>query len=358
MTILITGGAGFIGTNLAHRLMRDGHDVLVLDDLSRPGVRNNLDWLTQQHGQHLRVTRGDVRDFDAVCEAVARAEQVFHLAAQVAVTTSLKNPLEDFQVNAQGTLNVLEAVRRQRQPPPLLFTSTNKVYGPLADVPLVPSGARYVPTHGDVRRFGIDEQRLLDFHSPYGCSKGAADQYVLDYARSFGLPAVVFRMSCIYGPHQQGNEDQGWVAHFLICSRDGVPLTIFGDGLQVRDILYIDDLVEAQVLAMRHVDSLAGRAFNIGGGAQNTLSLRELIAWITQRDGRPLQVEHAPGRVGDQRYYVSNPARFSAAVGWHPQVSVPEGLSRLSEWLSSGSEKRSRPAAEDAQAGRHVGAAI
>jgi CDP-paratose 2-epimerase len=357
MTTLITGGAGFIGTNLAHRLMREGRDVLVFDDLSRAGVRSNLEWLTQQHGERLHVMRGDVRDFEAVCEAVAEAEEVFHLAAQVAVTTSLRNPLEDFQVNAQGTINVLEAVRKQRQPPPLLFTSTNKVYGPLDDVPLAPCGGRYVPIHRDVRQFGIDEQRLLDFHSPYGCSKGAADQYVLDYARSFGLPAVVFRMSCIYGPHQQGNEDQGWVAHFLICARDGTPLTIFGDGLQVRDVLYIDDLVEAQVLAMRHVTSLAGRAFNIGGGTQNTLSLLELISWLRQKDDRPLQIEQAPARVGDQKYYVSNPSQFSAAVGWHPRVSVADGLTLLSAWLDSRSESRGRRSAEETS-GVQVGAAL
>lgn len=358
MTVLITGGAGFIGTNLADRMMRDGRHVLVFDDLSRPGVRNNLEWLTQQHGQRLRVMRGDVRDFEAVREAVAQAEEVFHLAAQVAVTTSLKNPREDFEINARGTLNVLEACRLQRRPPPLLFTSTNKVYGSLEDVPLAPCGGRYVPVHQDVRQFGIDEHRLLDFHSPYGCSKGAADQYVLDYARSFDLPAVVFRMSCIYGPHQQGNEDQGWVAHFLICARDGLRLTIFGDGLQVRDVLYIDDLVEAQVLAMRHVTSLAGCAFNIGGGTQNTLSLRELISWLGQRDDRQLSIEQAPPRVGDQKYYVSNPAKFSASVGWHPRVSVADGLALLSTWLNSPSESRSRrAAAEDAPAAR-AGAAL
>jgi CDP-paratose 2-epimerase len=357
MTVLITGGAGFIGTNLADRLMRDGRDVLVFDDLSRPGVQRNLEWLTQQHGKRLRVTRGDVRDFGAVREAVAEAGEVFHLAAQVAVTTSLRNPLEDFQINAQGTLNVLEAARRQRRPPPLLFTSTNKVYGPLADVPLAARGKRYVPTPHDVRQFGIDEQRLLDFHSPYGCSKGAADQYVLDYARSFGLPAVVFRMSCIYGPHQQGNEDQGWVAHFLICARDRAPLTIFGDGLQVRDVLYIDDLVEAQILAMRHVTSLAGRAFNIGGGTQNTLSLLELIAWLGQRDEHPLQIEQAPARVGDQKYYVSNPTKFSTAVGWHPRVSVTDGLTLLTAWLNSTSAARARASAEKAPVAQ-AGAAI
>jgi CDP-paratose 2-epimerase len=347
MTALITGGAGFIGTNLADRLMCDGHEVLVFDDLSRPGVRGNLAWLSQRYGDRLRTVRGDVRDFDAVCEAVSQVDQVFHLAAQVAVTTSLRDPRTDFLINAQGTLNVLEAVRRQQRPPPLLFTSTNKVYGPLTDVPLTPSGSRYIPLSREVRRFGIDEQRLLDFHSPYGCSKGAADQYVLDYARSYGLPAVVFRMSCIYGPHQQGNEDQGWVAHFLICARDRAPLTVFGDGLQVRDVLYVDDLVEAQMLAMQHVTQLAGRAFNIGGGTQNTLSLLELISWLGQRDDRPLHIEQAAPRVGDQRYYVSNTAKFSAAVGWHPRVSVADGLTLLSAWLNARSESAPPLPADD-----------
>jgi CDP-paratose 2-epimerase len=289
------------------------------------------------------VEVGDVRDDEAVNAAVARASEIYHLAAQVAVTSSLTDPARDFEINARGTLNVLEAVRRSSDPPPLLFTSTNKVYGALEDVALETSEARYVPADETLRDHGVDERRPLEFHSPYGCSKGAAEQYVLDYVRSFGLRAVVFRMSCIYGPHQQGNEDQGWVAHFMMRARSGGTLTVFGDGLQVRDVLYVDDLIEAFLLAMRNSDTLAGRAFNIGGGPLNTLSLRELIAQLQERQsGTPLRVQYARARRGDQRYYVSDTTAFGAATGWRPQTPVAQGLERLGEWLDTASAPPAR----------------
>src|SRR5579885_3112017 len=250
---LITGGAGFIGTNLADRLLSQGAPVLVLDDTSRAGVARNLSWLRMRHHGRLQVEIADIRDPAAVRRAVDRADRIFHFAAQVAVTTSLVDPLRDFEINVRGTLNVLEAARAKQRPTPLLFTSTNKVYGALPDVDLVRQGRRYVPADPQLAG-GIDERRPLDFHSPYGCSKGAADQYVLDYARCFGLPAVVFRMSCIYGPHQFGNEDQGWVAHFLIRALRGEPITIYGNGMQVRDILFVDDLVDAFLLAQANMD--------------------------------------------------------------------------------------------------------
>ncbi len=330
---LITGGAGFIGSNLAQRLLADGRRVLILDNLSRPGVRNNLALLQERYPERLEVEIADVRDGAAVARAVDRAQEIFHLAAQVAVTTSLESPVEDFEINARGTLNVLESARRRRPMPSLVFTSTNKVYGALNDVQLAKKGQRYVPVSQEIHENGIGEDRPLDFHSPYGCSKGAADQYVLDYARSYGLPAVVFRMSCIYGPHQFGNEDQGWVAHFLIRAREASPLTLFGDGCQVRDVLFVGDLVEAFLLAQQDMKRLAGQAFNIGGGPSNTLSLLELIALLKEHHELRVSTQFAPWRTGDQRYYVSDTDRFSQATGWRPRVPPVEGIDRLYTWL-------------------------
>src|ERR687890_1662006 len=304
--ILITGGAGFIGTNVAHRLLTQGHQVRVFDNLARPGVEQNLRWLRDTHGDQVTVEIADVRDADALRQAVDGAARVFHFAAQVAVTTSLTDPLEDFEVNARGTLNLLEAIRAQPIPPPLVFTSTNKVYGALDDVGLRRRNQRYEPTDPSLRRTGISENRPLDFHSPYGCSKGSADQYVLDYARTYGIPAIVFRMSCIYGPHQFGTEDQGWVAHFLIRALEGRPITLYGDGRQVRDILSVDDLIEAFLLAQEHMASESGQAFNIGGGPRNTVSLLELLDLIASLTGSRPAFEIEPWRTADQRYYVSN----------------------------------------------------
>ena len=332
---LITGGAGFIGTNLADRLLSQGAPVLVLDDLSRPGVERNLEWLRTRHSGRLQVEMADVRDMPAVRRAVHRADRIFHFAAQVAVTSSLVDPMRDFEINLRGTLNVLEAVRTSQRPPPLLFTSTNKVYGALPDVVLERQDRRYIPADARLAASGIDEKRPLDFHSPYGCSKGAADQYVLDYARCFGLPAVVFRMSCIYGPHQCGTEDQGWVAHFLMRARERETLTIYGDGCQVRDVLFVEDLVDALLLAMRGIDRLAGQAFNIGGGPANAVSLLELLDMMSNRLGLTVGVEHAQWRSGDQRYYVTDCRKFSAATGWSPAIPFVEGVARLHEWLGA-----------------------
>ncbi|MEW5792204.1 MAG: NAD-dependent epimerase/dehydratase family protein [Pseudomonadota bacterium] len=330
---LITGGAGFIGTNLAHRLLGMGRPVLILDNLARPGVERNLQWLRDAHGERARFQLADVRDAGAVREAVTRAEQVYHLAAQVAVTTSLVNPLHDFQVNALGTINLLEAVRAQDAPPPVLVTSTNKVYGALEQVGLRLHGKRYEPEQDLLRGRGIGEDAPLDFHSPYGCSKGAADQYVLDYARSFGLATAVFRMSCIYGPHQFGTEDQGWVAHFLIRAIEDQPITLYGDGMQVRDVLFVEDLVDALLLAMERMDALSGQAFNMGGGPANSVSLLELIELIAELHGGTPGYRFGPWRVGDQRYYVSDTRKFQAATGWQPRVDVRTGVRRLYEWL-------------------------
>lgn len=330
---LITGGCGFIGTNLADRLATAGDRVLLFDNLSRPGVERNLEWLRKTHGNRIEFRQADTRDAAAVRDAVPRASKVFHFAAQVAVTTSLETPIEDFEINARGTLNVLEAIRRSAHHPPLFFTSTNKVYGGMNDVPLRLKSLRYEPVDEKVAAAGFGEDRRLDFHSPYGCSKGTADQYVLDYARSFGMPNVVFRMSCIYGPHQFGNEDQGWVAHFLLRAIDGRPITLYGDGGQVRDVLFVEDLVRAFLLAEKNAGTLAGRAFNMGGGPGHTVSLLELLSLIEELHGRRPQVFFEDWRTGDQRYYVSDTRRFQAATGWAPLVSVRQGVGNLYNWL-------------------------
>jgi CDP-paratose 2-epimerase len=348
---LITGGAGFVGANLAHRLLSDGRRVLVFDNLSRPGVERNLEWLRQNHPTRLDVMVADVRDAAAVERAVARADHVFHFAAQVAVTTSLVDPREDFSVNALGTLNVLEAARAQPVPPSVLMTSTNKVYGGLEDVELKLEGQRYEPVTEDIASHGISEARPLDFHSPYGCSKGTADQYVHDYARSYGLKTVVFRMSCIYGQRQFGTEDQGWVAHFLLRALDREPITLFGDGKQVRDILFVDDLVDAFVLAQRHIGKLAGGAFNIGGGPRNVISLLDLLDQIEALDGKRPETTYEDWRTGDQRYYVSDTRRFEAATGWRPAVDARHGIERLHQWLR---EMRAQPASVRKAAQRGV----
>jgi len=350
MTTLITGGAGFVGTNLAARLLRDGREVLILDSLARAGVEENLRWLRDTFGSRVSVEIGDVRDRALVDSAVARADAVFHFAAQVAVTTSLIDPVDDFEVNARGTLNVLEAIRARPIPPPLVFTSTNKVYGALADLRMRRRSGRYEPADGAMAA-GISEARSLDFRSPYGCSKGAADQYVRDYARTFGVPAVVFRMSCIYGPHQFGTEDQGWVAHFLIQALEGRPVTVYGDGRQVRDILYVGDLVDAFLLAMQRMAGESGHAFNIGGGPGNTVSLLELLDLIADITGRRPEVRFEEWRPGDQRYYVSNTWSFEEATGWRPRVGVRCGLQQLADWLER-ERSRSRPAKAVAGAGR------
>ena len=337
-TTLIVGGAGFIGTNLARAVADEGGRVVVLDSLARLGVERNLRALVRDLGDAVTCHEGDVRDRSAIRDALDGVDEVYHLAAQVAVTTSLDDPMDDFETNARGTLNLLEEIRRLPRPVPLVFTSTNKVYGGLEDVPLALRGERYEPEDALLAARGISESRPLDFHSPYGCSKGAADAYVLDYARTFGLPAVVFRMSCIYGPHQFGTEDQGWVAHFLIRAMEGRPITLYGDGRQVRDLLFVGDLVRALRLAQGRMPDLSGRAFNIGGGPANAASLREVVALIEARLGAPVRLTESDWRPGDQRYYVSDTARFERETGWLAETSVNEGLNRLHDWLARANE--------------------
>lgn len=334
-SVLITGGAGFVGVNLAAHLLARGERVRILDSLVRAGSERNIEWLQRSHSHEVDFVEADVRDPQAVAAAMNGVEHVVHLAAQVAVTSSLVNPAFDFDVNAFGTLNVLEAARRAAHAPSLVFTSTNKVYGGLDDLRVRAEGRRYMPTALRVRSHGIDESRGLDFHSPYGCSKGAAEQYVLDYSRSFGLRTTVFRMSCIYGPHQHGNEDQGWVAHMLRAALAGEPITIYGDGKQVRDVLFVDDLVNALRRARHHIDRLSGRAFNIGGGPANTVSLLELIQQLEQLLERRVELHFDSWRVGDQRYYVSDTSRFQSATGWRARTQVAEGVEALYDWLTT-----------------------
>jgi CDP-paratose 2-epimerase len=331
--ILITGGAGFIGCNLADRLAREGHHVLVYDALARPGVEANLAWLKRRHPRRIAAVVADIRDTDALAEAASRAKAVFHFAAQVAVTTSLVDPLADFEVNARGTLLVLEALRRQADPPPFIFASTNKVYGDLADIDLACDGRRYLPCDPELREHGVGESRPLDFHTPYGCSKGAAEQYVLDWAHSYGVPTAVLRMSCIYGPHQFGTEDQGWVAHFVRKAIAGTPITIYGDGKQVRDILHVGDAVAAYMAAWRHIRRIAGRAFNLGGGPHNAVSLLEIIGEIERRLGRRVELRFEDWRSGDQRYFVADTRRATAELGLAPPLDWRQGLAELTDWL-------------------------
>ena len=331
--VLITGGSGFVGANLAHRLLSQGESVVLYDNLSREGVERNFEWLRSTHGAKVRLEVADTRDSKALTRAAAHASMIYHFAAQVAVTTSLVEPRHDFEVNALGTLNLLEAVRPLRNPPPLVFTSTNKVYGALSDLAFRERNDRYEPVDAEIRMHGVNESHRLDFYSPYGCSKGTADQYVLDYARTYGLQAAVFRMSCIYGPHQFGTEDQGWVAHFLIQAMEGRPITLYGDGKQVRDILFVEDLVDAFLLAREKIDTLAGNAFNIGGGPQNTTSLLELMRCIELLNGTAPHVAWGDWRPGDQRYYVSDYRKFQQATGWQPRVGIEDGVRRLHAWL-------------------------
>ncbi len=330
---LITGGAGFIGTNLANRLLTNGQRVRVIDNLSRPGVERNLKWLRDTHGDAVDVVIGDIRNPYRVRDAARDIDNVYHFAAQVAVTTSVDNPAHDFETNLRGTFNLLEAVRAQETPPTLLFTSTNKVYGGLEDIILEEQASQYAPVDPNILRNGIGSDYPLSFHSPYGCSKGAADQYVLDYARIYGVKTAVFRMSCIYGPHQFGTEDQGWVAHFLISALQGQPITLYGDGKQVRDILFVDDLIDAMQLAVGRIDDISGSAFNIGGGPANAVSLIGLIDIMNAYIDGTVETTFDEWRPGDQRYYVSDIRDFMAATGWKPRVSVADGVEALHDWL-------------------------
>ncbi len=332
MRVLIVGGAGFIGSNYADRRLAAGDEVVVFDNLSRPKTELNLEWLRSRHDGRLTFAQGDVRDYEAVAQAAAGMDIVAHLAGQVAVTTSVVNPREDFEINALGTFNVLEAVRNGSPNAAVLFASTNKVYGGLENVSVAEQPTRY--SLPDLPG-GVAETQPLDFHSPYGCSKGAADQYVRDYARVYGMRTVVFRQSCIYGLRQFGVEDQGWVAHFCISAALGRPITIYGDGKQVRDVLWIDDLLNAYDLAVNHLDVASGKIYNVGGGPANTMSIwAEFEPLLRPLMSSPVAVSYRDARVGDQKVYVSNIDKARKELGWAPKISVQEGVQRLWEWVN------------------------
>jgi CDP-paratose 2-epimerase len=333
MRFLITGGAGFIGSNTADTLLSEGHEVIILDNLHRPGSEKNLQWLQQRYSS-LPFHQVDVRDMDAL-EGVLRTYQsidvLYHFAAQVAVTTSVSDPRQDFEINALGTLNLLEAVRSTLDDPIVLYASTNKVYGDLANVRIEEEekGYKYLNLPQ-----GISEDAGLDFYSPYGCSKGAADQYMHDYHRIYGMRTIVFRNSCIYGPRQFGVEDQGWLAWFVIAAALGKPITIYGNGKQVRDVLHVNDLIKAMSLAVDHISVTAGNVYNIGGGIANSLSV-----WVEFKEilenlvGAELTASFGHWRSGDQKIYISDISRAERDFGWRPTIGITDGIEDLYRWV-------------------------
>jgi len=334
MKVLIIGGAGFIGANAAHFYARRGDDVTILDNFSRPGSRVNAAWLAETY-RTIKIVHGDIRSDHAALQAQMKStDLILHEAGQVAVTTSVLDPRTDFEINALGTLNVLEALRHSGSDAALFFASTNKVYGGLEHLDVIERNGRY-EFAGDA---GVNESETLDFHSPYGCSKGCAEQYVRDYARIYGLKTVVFRQSCIYGPHQFGVEDQGWVAWFSIRASQSQPITVYGDGKQVRDVLYVDDLVAAYDAAYEHIDVTSGQIYNLGGGPQNAMSLLELIALLEKRYRRPLKVAFSSWRPGDQRVFIAGIDKANRDFGWKPTTSIPDGVDTMCAWIDENPE--------------------
>lgn len=328
---LITGGGGFIGVNLAAHYLAQNKTVTVFDCFARRGSLENVRWLQQHYGALVSVVNGDIRQVDnQFLKLIDNVQVVFHLAGQVAVTTSVTHPRHDFESNALGTFNILEAVRTSSTKPILVYSSTNKVYGKMADVEIIESAGRYAYAQ---LPDGVPESRPLDFYSPYGCSKGAGDQYVIDYARIYGLKTIVFRQSCIYGPHQFGIEDQGWLAWFGIRALQNLPVTIYGDGKQVRDVLYVDDLILAYDAAVQCINQTAGQAYNIGGGPKNTLSLLELIGFLERHLGHRVEHTFADWRPGDQQVYISDIGKAKSHFSWEPRVDVHTGVARLVAWL-------------------------
>jgi len=329
---LITGGAGFIGSNYACRLIKHGENVTIFDNLSRKGARDNLKWIEAETGRKdFNFILGDIRDYEAVYKAVQNQEVIVHLAAQVAVTTSVTDPRTDFDINAGGTFNVLEAVRQHGCGPQVLYASTNKVYGGLEDIEIIEEASRY-----QLRDFpnGIDELRRLDFHSPYGCSKGCGDQYMHDYHRIYGIPTIVFRQSCIYGRRQFGVEDQGWLAWFIIAIVHGKQIKIYGDGKQVRDILYVEDLLDAYDAALENERISQGQVYNIGGGMQNSISIwHEFSSLLKEIHPEQIRITTEDWRPGDQKVYVSDLTKIKQHLVWEPKTGVREGIQILFDWV-------------------------
>ena len=336
MKALITGGAGFIGCNLAAHLIRSGHEVTIYDNLSRRGSESNLGWLRTEFGTTFQFIKGDIRDGGLLSQAADQQDVIYHLAAQVAVTSSVLDPREDFEINALGTFNALEAVRAAKSNPIFFFSSTNKVYGALNDLSTQEDATQYKFVDLPL---GVPETRPLDFHSPYGCSKGTGDQYTRDYYRIYGLRTIVFRQSCIYGWRQFGVEDQGWLAHFAIASAKGQGVTIYGDGKQVRDVLFVDDLINAMELAVENISVTAGQIYNIGGGPANTLSVWEETRRILEESvGHSIPTQMSSWRPGDQRIYVSDIRKAQREFGWKPQITPRVGLEKMLNWINTNFE--------------------
>ena len=327
----ITGGAGFIGTNLSEHFLKKGEKVVILDNFSRKGTKKNKEYLEKKFSKNLKIVKCDIRTDSKKMENVfSQAEAVYHLAAQVAVTTSIKNPRKDFEINALGTFNVLEATRKSKTNPVVIYASSNKVYGGMEDIKITERNGRY--EYKNIPK-GIKEDRLLDFHSPYGCSKGCADQYIRDYSRIYGLNSVVFRQSCIYGKRQFGIEDQGWITWLTIASILEKKITVYGNGKQIRDVLCADDLIKAFDLATKEIKKTKGKIFNIGGGPKNTMSLLELISFLEELTGKKIEYKFDDWRPGDQSVYVSNIQKAKEVFGWQPKISVKEGVKILFKWV-------------------------
>jgi CDP-paratose 2-epimerase len=335
---LITGGAGFIGSNYVHRLLKRGEKVTIFDNFVRAGAPRNLAWLKKEFGENaFEVIVADIRDADRIAEAARGVDVIVHLASQVAVTTSVTNPREDFEVNALGTFNVLEAARLSGKKPIVLYSSTNKVYGGMDDVEVVEDATRW---HYKDLKYGASEEQPLDFHSPYGCSKGTGDQYVRDYYRIYDIPTVVLRQSCIYGPRQFGVEDQGWLAWMLIAAVTGKPLTIFGDGKQVRDVLHVDDLLNAYDLAIAKIDIAKGQVYNMGGGVGNVLAIwSEFGPMIEKLLGKKMEVARGDWRPGDQKVFYADYRKAERELGWKPQINLEDGIERLFQWVQENKEQ-------------------
>ncbi|PIN77122.1 CDP-paratose 2-epimerase [Candidatus Woesearchaeota archaeon CG10_big_fil_rev_8_21_14_0_10_34_8] len=330
-SILVIGGAGFIGSNLIDYYCKKSSKIIIFDNVSREGVKNNVFWLQKKYPVQVSFVKGDIRtDTAKLSELMEKVDVVFHLAGQVAVTSSVKTPLEDCHINVIGTLNILEAIRNSQKKPMLLFSSSNKVYGELMHIPINEIENRYVY---EKLPFGISESHNLDFHSPYGCSKGAADQYVRDYSRIYGLRTVVFRQSCIYGYRQFGSENQGWLAWFIIATLTGKPLTIYGNGKQIRDVLFIDDLCEAYDTAVQNIDKTSGKIYNVGGGSDNALSILELVNILEEIFQKKIEISFGAWRPGDQKVFISDIRKAKSDFGWMPKISPKEGIKKLVCWV-------------------------
>ena len=329
---LVTGGAGFIGSNYVNRLILRGENVTIYDNLSRPGARLNITWLQETWGEKAyQLVVGDVSNAQAMLELAVEADVIVHLASQVAVTTSVLSPREDFEINALGTFNVLEAARLSGRNPVVLYASTNKVYGGMEEAALLEESTRW--RYADLPA-GCPETQRLDFHSPYGCSKGCGDQYTRDYARIYGLRTVVFRQSCIYGPRQFGMEDQGWLAWMIIAAITGSQISIHGDGKQVRDVLFVDDLLDAYDSAIANIDRVKGEVYNLGGGPENVISVwAEFGPLLEEELGKSIPVVWRDWRPGDQKVFVADISKAGQALGWKPKIHVEEGVDRLISWV-------------------------